>query len=207
METTYYIVRHGETLGNTQKIIQGHTDTPLTGRGIEQAHIIREELSHINFSAVYSSDLGRAIHTAQIFINGSGLAHTTTPHLRERCFGKYESFPYSKMHEETEDLYKMLSSMPYEKRKTMKLEEDIECDEDLLVRFRKFIGETSEKYTGENVLVISHGGFMKVLLLEMMQEKYEYVMSGRFDNTGYIKLITANSRIDIAEINKFIPLE
>lgn len=111
------------------------------------------------------------------------------------------------MHEEKEDLYKMLSSMPYEKRKTMKLEEDIECDEDLLVRFRKFIGETSEKYAGENVLVISHGGFMKVLLLEMMQEKYEYVMSGRFDNTGYIKLITANSRIDIAEINKFIPLE
>jgi broad specificity phosphatase PhoE len=204
--TTYYIVRHGETLGNTQKVIQGHTDTPLTDKGIEQAHTIREELSHINFSAVYSSDLGRAVHTAQIFINGSELRHTTTPHLRERCFGKYESFPYAKMHEEKEDLYKILTSMPYEKRKAMKLAEDIECDEELLTRFGKFIEETSANYKEESVLVISHGGFMKVLLLEMMRENHEYVMAGKFDNTGYIKLINNGKELTISEVKGFVPL-
>ena len=57
-KTTYYIVRHGETIGNTQKIIQGHSDTELTEKGIAQAHAIRDELSHINFAAAYSSDLG-----------------------------------------------------------------------------------------------------------------------------------------------------
>ena len=204
--TTYYIVRHGETEGNTQKVIQGHTDTPLTEKGIEQAHSIREQLSHINFSAVYSSDLGRAVHTAQIFINGGDLNHITTPHLRERCFGKYESFPYAKMHVQTENLYNILTSMPYEKRKTMKLEEDIECDEELIQRFKIFIEETIGNYKGENILVISHGGFMKVLLLELMRENHEYVMTGKFDNTGYIKLTVNGDELNISEVKGFVPL-
>lgn len=150
--------------------------------------------------------MGRAVHTAQIFINGGNLNHTVTPHLRERCFGKYESFPYAKMHEQTENLYNILTSMPYEKRKTMKLEEDIECDEELIQRFKIFIEETNGNYKGENILVISHGGFMKVLLLELMRENHEYVMTGKFDNTGYIKLTVNGDELNVSEVKGFVPL-
>lgn len=203
MKTTFYIVRHGETIGNTQKIIQGHSDTEMTENGIAQAHAIREELSHINFAAIYSSDLGRAITTAEIFLKDKKIELNTTPLLRERCFGKYETGLYRAMVEANREFHDLMETLPHEKRRITKLSDDIECDAELWVRFSKFIKETAPKYEGENVLVISHGGFMKALLLELHYDTYENTLKGRFGNTGYIKLSADESVIEIEEVKGF----
>lgn len=203
MKTTFYIVRHGETIGNTQKIIQGHSDTELTENGIAQAHAIREELSHINFAAVYSSDLGRAKTTAEIFLKESSMELKTTPLLRERCFGKYETGLYSKMAEENKEFHDLMERLSHEERRVSKLSDDIECDAELWERFSKFIKETAPKYAEENVLVISHGGFMKALLLELHYDTYENTLKGRFGNTGYIKLSVYESKITIEDVKGF----
>ncbi|MBN8571289.1 MAG: histidine phosphatase family protein [Ignavibacteria bacterium] len=203
MKTTFYIVRHGETIGNTKKIIQGHTDTELTEKGIEQAHAIREELSHINFAAAYSSDLGRAITTAEIFLKDKKIPYKTSPLIRERCFGKYETGLYRAMVEANQEFHDLMETLPHEKRRTTKLSDDIECDAELWERFSKFISETAPKYSGKNILVISHGGFMKALLLELHYDTYENNLKARFGNTGYIKLSADESGIAVDEVKGF----
>ena len=56
-----YLVRHGETQANRDKIIQGHQDTPLNERGFEQARLVGEALKRIEFHDAFSSDLCRAV--------------------------------------------------------------------------------------------------------------------------------------------------
>ncbi len=201
--TTFYIVRHGETIGNAQKIIQGQTDTPLTEKGKEQALAIREELSHINFAAAYSSDLGRAITSAEIIIAGKEIRLLTSPLLRERKFGKYETFLYAKMAEEQKELHSEFDSLPREKRRSYKFAEDIECDEEIAERFNLFIQQTASENKGKNVLVISHGGLMKAVLLEFHYGDYNEILKGRFGNTGLIKLTVDEKVIRIDEIKGF----
>ena len=61
--TTIYIVRHGETKWNVKQLMQGHKDSPLTEKGIEQAEEIKKELKNIHFYRIFSSDLLRAKRT------------------------------------------------------------------------------------------------------------------------------------------------
>lgn len=55
-----YIVRHGETEENAQKIIQGQLDTKLNATGMRQAELVAKALRNVPFSAAYTSDLVRA---------------------------------------------------------------------------------------------------------------------------------------------------
>ena len=60
------IVRHGETEWNVQNKAIGQLDSPLTPKGIQQAHAIADRLRRLSFTTFYSSDLGRAVQTATI---------------------------------------------------------------------------------------------------------------------------------------------
>ena len=62
--TMIFIIRHGESVGNLHKICLGHTDLGLTDRGREQAASTANALKDVNFEAIYSSELIRAIETA-----------------------------------------------------------------------------------------------------------------------------------------------
>ena len=66
---TVHFIRHGETEQNAQKVWQGHTDTPLNKKGLEQAKLLSERISS-RVTKVYSSDLKRASQTAS-FLSSS----------------------------------------------------------------------------------------------------------------------------------------
>ncbi|MDC7241891.1 MAG: histidine phosphatase family protein, partial [Spirochaetales bacterium] len=61
-----YIMRHGETIWNSEKRYQGQLDSPLTETGIRRTEIQRERLKDLHFSAVYCSPLGRTRQTLEI---------------------------------------------------------------------------------------------------------------------------------------------
>ncbi|MBS1494478.1 MAG: histidine phosphatase family protein [Bacteroidetes bacterium] len=204
MKTTYYIVRHGETEGNIKLIIQGHSDSPLTEKGLEQAQLISEQLSEIPFHTAYSSDLGRAKQTAEIIIKDREIKLNTTTHLRERCFGTYEMRSYDDLYKHYIEGYELLKKLPHEERRSYKISDDIENDEELWKRFSTFISETSGMNEGKTLLALSHGGYMKALLLELGYGEYEKVLTGRFDNTGYIKLIVEGNQMNVEEVKGFI---
>jgi probable phosphoglycerate mutase len=80
-----YIVRHGETEENKQKIVQGQLDTPLNSEGEKQADLVGSALKHVPFDTCYSSDLVRAADTAKrILVHHPGVGVQTQIALRER---------------------------------------------------------------------------------------------------------------------------
>ena len=68
-----YFVRHGETLWNKEKKIQGQSDIPLNEYGIELAKITADAMKNISFDVVYTSPLLRAKETAMILIKDRNL--------------------------------------------------------------------------------------------------------------------------------------
>ncbi|XP_008313807.1 fructose-2,6-bisphosphatase TIGAR B [Cynoglossus semilaevis] len=92
------LVRHGETYYNRQKLLQGQgVDTPLSETGVLQAEAAGQYLKDITFSNVFSSNLQRARHTAEIIVgnntHSSGMDMVLEPLLRERSFGVAEGHP------------------------------------------------------------------------------------------------------------------
>lgn len=84
---TFYFVRHGETYLNRLGRFQGWADAPLTPEGLEIVHQSGRGLADVKFDAVYTSDLGRTIKTAQILLeenhHSQDLTITPMPEFRE----------------------------------------------------------------------------------------------------------------------------
>ena len=90
------IVRHGETALNAARVLQP-ADTPLSARGIAQAEALAERLSSRRLALILSSDLPRALRTAQAISARCGTMVQTTPLLRERNFGDLRGLPYERL--------------------------------------------------------------------------------------------------------------
>lgn len=82
-------MRHGQTLFNLRKKIQGDCDSPLTELGIEQAQIAGEYLQDIEFDHYYSSTAERASDTLELAV-GSDKPYTRLKGLKEMSFGLFE---------------------------------------------------------------------------------------------------------------------
>ena len=88
------LVRHGETEWNAQRRYQGHSDVPLSALGRRQAARAAERLAALKIDAVYTSDLGRALETAEIIAEQRGLEVCAEPRLRELNFGVFEGLTF-----------------------------------------------------------------------------------------------------------------
>ena len=87
-ELTLHLVRHGETTFNAERRIQGQMhEVPLSARGREQAREMAEKLRACTAGALFSSDLLRAMETAQAISQTVGLPVQPEPALREKHFG------------------------------------------------------------------------------------------------------------------------
>src|SRR5919106_4393521 len=88
--TDILLIRHGETLWNQQGRMQGQHDSPLTPTGLHQARQLARRLKDVSFTALYSSDLGRAHQTARCIADETGHDVIAERGLRERDFGIFE---------------------------------------------------------------------------------------------------------------------
>lgn len=80
------LLRHGETVWNIDKRLQGHDNSPLSERGIEQAKAIAGSIRILAPARVVTSDLGRARQTAEVI----GYAHAPSDErLRELNMGEW----------------------------------------------------------------------------------------------------------------------
>lgn len=78
-----YVVRHGRVPSNDKKIVGGRTNEELTEVGIKQAEYVKDKLKDISFDAIFSSNVKRAVQTAEI-INIYGLDICLDERLAER---------------------------------------------------------------------------------------------------------------------------
>lgn len=145
------LIRHGQTLENTQNICQGQTKGTLSPKGIAQAEKLHTELQSESFDALYSSDLSRA-HISAKLIFGEAAPIILDKRLRERAFGVYEG-----------------QLLP----EGLNFDDDIEGTETLASLFERitdFLQMLSEEHGGQKVALVSHGVVIKSLL-SLCEEK------------------------------------
>jgi probable phosphoglycerate mutase len=90
------LVRHGETKLNASRTLQP-ADTPLSETGLQQAQAVARRLAGMKIAAILSSDLPRAMQTAQAIAAATGATITPTPLLHERNFGELRGQPYDSL--------------------------------------------------------------------------------------------------------------
>lgn len=90
MKKKLFLMRHGETLFNQLKKIQGSCDSPLTERGIQQAQLARQyfQEKNIQFDQLYSSTQERASDTLEIITESKN--YQRLKELKEMGFGSFE---------------------------------------------------------------------------------------------------------------------
>lgn len=93
-----YFVRHGETIWNKEKKIQGRSDIPLNEYGKELGMITADALKDIPFDIVYSSPLIRAKETAEILVKDRNLVIHEDNRLLEMSFGEGEGESLPEIH-------------------------------------------------------------------------------------------------------------
>ncbi len=161
-----YIVRHAETELNKKRILQGNSDSPLTEEGIAGAEKVAAALRNIDFDLVISSDLGRAVHTAEIIVQGQDKEIIQNPMVSEMCFGAWQG----KMQEEIctdEQVAQNYASYFKAPEKYVPIRGAERFDQ-LLHRARIFLDEMvfcAEMHPKVKVLLVTHGAFIKALML------------------------------------------
>ena len=91
----FYFVRHGESLWNVENKICGATDIDLTGKGYRQAEETAQAIldQDLHIDMILSSPLKRALHTAKVISEKTGIPLKAEERLTEQSFGKYEGTP------------------------------------------------------------------------------------------------------------------
>lgn len=88
------LIRHGETLGNRNRIIQV-PETPLSDRGLQQAARLGTRLADVPVHEIWTSHLARARMTAEAVGHSTGAVLTEIPELEERNLGALRGTPYA----------------------------------------------------------------------------------------------------------------
>lgn len=154
-----YLIRHAQSKGNEGAIVQGQTDQGLSELGKEQAKELAtcQELKKI--TAIYSSDLGRAIETATPLSRKLRLEIKTDPDLREAAFGIWENLTYDEVRKKFSDEYTKWHFNYFERP------EWFESFESHFNRVKKAIEKILLTHEpNEKIAIVTHGGSIKTQL-------------------------------------------
>lgn len=148
-----YFTRHGETEWNSRNIICGRTDIDLSDRGREQAAALGNSIGHDSgICRIISSPMKRAMETARIISERTGIPISGTDvRLTEWDYGVFEGQPRDTPGF-AENKLQFGCRMP-----------GGESVLDLAARVYGFIDEAAEKYAGEDILLVCHGGVCRVI--------------------------------------------
>ena len=173
---------------NVKGQMQGQIDSPLTNKGIEQAEETRKTFAGINFDVVFSSDLLRAQRTAELVVLEKKLVVNTSKLIRERAYGRYEGKIFKEYEQENRNILDELRKVSNVEYMNYKISPDVESGEEMVARTITFLREVAVTYTGKTVLVVSHGGLIRNLLIHLGWANRHELSAGAMKNCGYVKL-------------------
>jgi broad specificity phosphatase PhoE len=148
------LARHGETTANRNGVIMGRSDFPLTPEGALVAEQVGLLIRSENVAVVYSSPLGRALASARIYTDGTGLQIVARDALAELACGKWERRPRS----EITDGKRAIRETWFDRPPGGESYSDAEPRAGALIR------ELVSESTPERLLLVGHAGINRVLL-------------------------------------------
>jgi broad specificity phosphatase PhoE len=161
------LVRHGQTIENQKRIVQGHLPGKLSENGKEQARKLGLRLKDEKIDAIYSSDLRRAVDTAkEIAKYHKNAGFFLVKELRERHHGKYDG----------------------KKSDEIKWGEHIDEFEklsDMKIRAKKVINEAYKKYKDSTVVFVGHSAINRIIIRVIEGKDFDEIETmERQDNTA-----------------------
>ena len=171
-EARLYLARHGQIYGSEKRIICGFTDTPLTPTGMMQMERLADRLRLTDIGAIYSSDLQRSFHGAQIVARDHDVQVFQLPELRELNFGVWEGLNLADLEEQ----------FPGELDKRMADPLTYQIPEgETILNFSKRIVKCLESIVssnhGRDILILGHKGVNRVILCHILDMSLSKVFS------------------------------
>jgi len=208
LATNVLLIRHGQSKGNAERRFGGHTATPLSARGRNQAHATALSLKGEGVTAIYSSDLARAMDTARPLSNVTGLPVQGTIAFRERSVGVMEGLTFEDAAQQHPEQYAALLRRDFEHVLT-----GGESYRQLLDRSRQKLDEIIAEHHGGKIAVFSHTGTICILALHLMgaldapELKPVWISSAncgitRFElrHDGFVRVLALNDTRHLSEL-------
>ena len=179
LQTTFLLVRHGETDWNRNHRMQGSTDIPLNAFGIEQAKLLNPHLRTYTVDTIYVSPLTRARQTAE-----HAFSHYDNPmkfdsRLQERSFGAFEGMSFDQV-----ILQHPAMRYPESWNYPDYRPPQGESVRDVQQRMVEAARDIAKKHRGDTISIVSHGSALGSLLVGILNLPFSTAMDYRLDNTS-----------------------
>lgn len=161
--TELWLIRHGESTGNRDGVLQGQEDMPLSDLGHDQAKRLAKRLSATKFTALYSSDLSRARQTAEYAAEALGLLISSDTRLREIDVGAWSGL----------DNVAIAERFPEEWAAWMDRDPELrrgggESYAQAQKRVASAITDLARKHAGGRVAIVMHGGVIRAYIAQLL---------------------------------------
>lgn len=194
------LIRHGETVGNQQRLWTGWTDTALSGVGQEQVRRTTDRLERDSMGAValYASPTGRAWRTAHSIGCAVNLRPIEDEALREMHFGDLESIREDHFASDHPDVYARWRDWDDETF----CWPGGESRRDFRARTVSAVRRIADAHRGQTVLLVTHSGYIRMALAHFVPEHYGDWRRVRPDNCGLTELLVdSEGRAEVPVFN------
>jgi len=161
--TRLLVIRHGETVSNQAGRFQGQADSPLSPAGTAQSEALAARLARAGLAAIYSSDLGRAMHTAQLIAAAAGLSLQIDARLRERHLGVFQGLTADEAASQHPD-----ANAAFRRGDPDFVLPQGESMRQSLLRFCACCDELALHHAGSTIALVTHGGVMSTFLRHVL---------------------------------------
>ena len=176
-------LRHGQAKNNLERILTGRTPgVPLTEKGIDQAEKAAKFLEHMNISAIYSSPIERARHTAEIVGKHNSIDVTIDDRLIELDMGKFTGVPYDEIFNSHGNVF-----MKFYNGELEIAHNGVETFSEVKKRILGIVDHVIENHPDQNVVLVTHMDPIKAMLSTVVD----------LTPTNLFELIIANASLNI----------
>jgi len=161
--TKLFLVRHGQSAGNAEGRFGGHSPTPLSTLGLKQADAAAQALQKESITAIYSSDLLRAVQTAEPLSRLIDVPIIATSAFRERNVGVLEGLTFDESKAAYPDDFYALVNRDLNHKITRG-----ESYRQLLERSTEELWRILNSHIGDRIAIFSHTGVICYLTLHLM---------------------------------------
>ncbi len=190
-------LRHAQAENNTKRILAGRTEgVPLTKTGIQQAEQISEYLKPLDISAVYSSPIERAKHTAEIVTKNSAIDVELDDRLTEIDMGKFTRMNYDDMFAKYGNIF-----LKFYENDPVIAEHEVETFPSVQKRILDMVDHVIKKHKNENVILVTHMDPIKSMLANVMDLKPKTLFELIIANASFTILTEQERKFSLSAIN------
>ena len=183
-ETEIILIRHGETEWNSQQRMQGHSNSDLSSLGQAQIQALGQWMKNVPFDHIYSSDSLRAKQTAEAITQFSGHELQFDQRLREKNLGVFEGLTSEEARERHPEVFRLFKTAG-----SKYVIDEGESTQQLQDRALEIVNEIRIKHPEERVLLVTHGGFIRVVMKHSLGLSLETPTRFLIRNTGVFRLV------------------